>query len=252
MTDTDLSIPAFLDRTNALPAMVSRAAQTLASARTAAEVLEARDMASVAYDAAKRAARLTKAKGAHDELLSKVHRAQADALEIEAGAKRRLADEYDAAQERGEVRANGERSFSGPEKVSGPSVIPPKELHEARIIRDAEVASPGIVKATVEEAIASGEEPTRAKVRRAVIRTVKPEAAPISARPGRGRAAIIQRVREAITALSGLPPPHEVVNYLQGTDDAVLIGEHLPAAARWLAEFAEQWPEEASVAEAAE
>jgi hypothetical protein len=32
-----------------------------------------------------------------------VHRAQADALEIEAKAKRRLADEYDAAQERGEV-----------------------------------------------------------------------------------------------------------------------------------------------------
>ena len=31
------------------------------------------------------------------------HRAQADALEIEALAKRRLADEYDEAQERGEV-----------------------------------------------------------------------------------------------------------------------------------------------------
>jgi hypothetical protein len=31
----------------------------------------------------------------------------ADALEIEAGAKRRLADEYDAAQERGEVRTRG-------------------------------------------------------------------------------------------------------------------------------------------------
>ena len=33
-------------------------------------------------------------------------RAQADALEIEAGAKRRLAVEYDAAQERGEVRGD--------------------------------------------------------------------------------------------------------------------------------------------------
>jgi len=37
-----------------------------------------------------------------DELIAKVHRAQADALEIEATAKRRLADEYDVAQERGE------------------------------------------------------------------------------------------------------------------------------------------------------
>src|SRR5215211_564663 len=38
------------------------------------------------------------------------HRAQADALEIEAGAKRRLADEYDAAQGRGEVATVGKRS----------------------------------------------------------------------------------------------------------------------------------------------
>jgi hypothetical protein len=33
----------------------------------------------------------------------KLFHAQADALEIEAGAEQRLADEYDAAQERGEV-----------------------------------------------------------------------------------------------------------------------------------------------------
>jgi hypothetical protein len=35
------------------------------------------------------------------------HRAQADALEIAAKAERRLADEYDAAQERGELRKAG-------------------------------------------------------------------------------------------------------------------------------------------------
>lgn len=38
-------------------------------------------------------------------------------MEIESTAKRRLADEYDAAQERGEVRSNGERSFSDGEKL---------------------------------------------------------------------------------------------------------------------------------------
>jgi hypothetical protein len=43
----------------------------------------------------------------NDELIAKAHRAQADALEIEAMAKRRLADEYDAAQLRGEVRKDG-------------------------------------------------------------------------------------------------------------------------------------------------
>ena len=53
----------------------------------AAEVLEARDSASIIYDAAKKAARMAKAKGAHDELIVKAHRAQADALEIEAAAK---------------------------------------------------------------------------------------------------------------------------------------------------------------------
>jgi hypothetical protein len=50
---------------------------------------------------------------------------------------RRLADEYDAAQERGEIRNNGERSFSSPGKVKGTEVNPPKDLHEARLIRDA-------------------------------------------------------------------------------------------------------------------
>ena len=66
----DLAIPAFLDRTG-LPGMVSRAALALASAKSAAEVLEARDIASVAYDTAKRAARLAKARDAHDELVAK-------------------------------------------------------------------------------------------------------------------------------------------------------------------------------------
>jgi len=170
MTSIDLTIPAFLDRTG-LPGMVDRAAATLASAKSAAEVLDARDMASVAYDTAKRAARLASAQGAFNEIRAKITRAQAEALEIEAAANRRLADEYDAAQERGEVRANGERSFSAPEKVSGLVLVPPKQLHEARIIRDAEEAHPGIVKETIEAAVAAGEEPTRAKVRRAALKS---------------------------------------------------------------------------------
>jgi hypothetical protein len=151
-----------------LPGLIDRAAAALTGARTSAEVLEAKDMASVAYDAAKKAARLSKAKGAHDALIAAAHRAQADALEIEAQAKRRLADEYDAAQERGEIRSNGDKSFSGREKLSGPGIIPPKEMHEARTIRDAEEADPGIVRRTLDAAIDAGEEHTRAKVNRAV------------------------------------------------------------------------------------
>ena len=47
---------------NGLPAMLDRAAATLASAKSAAEVLDARDIASVVYDAAKRTARIVAAR----------------------------------------------------------------------------------------------------------------------------------------------------------------------------------------------
>ncbi|MBX3579962.1 MAG: hypothetical protein KF723_22390 [Rhizobiaceae bacterium] len=160
-----------------LPALVDRAAKTLAGAKNAAEVLEARDMAALAYDAAKRAARFAKAKGAHDELLSKVHRAQADALEIEAGAKRKLADEYDAAQERGEVAAGRPKTLpDGNTSATTAEIgLSSKDIHEARGIRDAEEEEPGIVKRTLDEAIAAGEEPTRAKVKRATRAKTKPK-----------------------------------------------------------------------------
>ena len=93
-----------------LRGMVTTAADNLRKATTAAEVLDARDLATAAYDAAKRSARIERAKSAHDEVIAATHRAQADALEIEAEAKRRLADEYDGAQKRGEVGKKGQRT----------------------------------------------------------------------------------------------------------------------------------------------
>lgn len=158
-----------------LPALVRSAATKLAAAETSAEVLDARDEAKVAYDAAKIAGRMAKAKKAHDEVITAVYRAQADALEIESLAKRRLADEYDAAQDRGEVRANGERTFSSPEKV-GPSDIglAPKEIHDARLIRDAEVADPGVTRRALDGMIERGEEPTKAALRREIAPPPKP------------------------------------------------------------------------------
>src|ERR1700684_1379581 len=151
----------------ALTALVDRASRALAGARSAAEVLEARDMASVAYDAAKKAARLGKAKQAHDELISAAYRAQADALEIEALAKRRLADEYDAAQERGEVASSrdgklGRSETERPKATAADVGLSRKEIHEARIIRDAEKENPGVVREALDEALKAGEEPTKA------------------------------------------------------------------------------------------
>jgi hypothetical protein len=71
-------------------------------AGSSAEILEASDMARVAYDAAKSAGRRASAKQDHDTVLPEVYRAQVDALMIEARAKMRFAEEYDAAQERGD------------------------------------------------------------------------------------------------------------------------------------------------------
>lgn len=161
-----------------LPLLVERAISTLTNARSAAEVLEAMDLASVAYDAAKKAARLGQAKQAHDGLIAAAHRSQADALEIEACAKRRLADEYDAAQERGEVAEHGgARNFKVPKRNVEPTAtdlgLSRKDIYEARTVRDAEQVDPGIVRRTLDEELKAGREPTKAKVRRAVEKLAK-------------------------------------------------------------------------------
>lgn len=178
---------------NDLPSLVDRAASALTGARTAAEVLQARDMADFAYDAAKRVARLARAKDAHDELISAAYRAQADALEIESQAKRRLADEYDAAQERGEVRSNGERGKAVPDEngfspaTTADLGLTRKQIHEARIVRDAEEKDPGVVRRTLDERIESGQEPNKAALREAVVaaaeRGLKPAPRPSNKNP---------------------------------------------------------------------
>jgi len=151
-----------------LPGLIDRAASMLAGAKSAAEVLEAREYAGLAYDAAKRASRLSRAKSAHDDLIAAAHRAQADALEIEAAAKRRLADEYDAAQARGEVTGLGTNQHREEGVVVSNTLgLRRDQIHDARLIRDAEQADPGIVRRTLNEKLERGEEPTRSAVRRA-------------------------------------------------------------------------------------
>ena len=93
-----------------LPVLIARAMDTLNKATTAAQVLEANAQAGVAYAAAKTAAHFEKLKNAHETILSACRKTMADALMIEARAQCRLADEYDAAQERGDVqKAGGKR-----------------------------------------------------------------------------------------------------------------------------------------------
>ncbi|WP_292235286.1 MT-A70 family methyltransferase, partial [Mesorhizobium sp.] len=129
--------------------------------------------------AAKRAARLQKAKAAHDELIAATYRVQADALEIESQAKRRLADEYDAEQERGEVqKAGGNRKVKVPDGNNDPATaaeigLKRKDVHEARQVRDAIAKNPAIVRDVLDDMLASGDEPTRAALKRAIAPAVK-------------------------------------------------------------------------------
>ena len=174
---------ATIEDTIGLPELIDKASWTLSEARTSAEVLEARDLAGLVYDTAKRAARLSQAKGAHDTLVAAAHRVQADALLIESQAKYRLADEYDAAQERGEMatRQNNPGSVGHvlnenmPPATASDIGLTRKAIHEARKIRDAEKQEPGIVARVIKEAVDSGKEPTRALVKRAIAKVAKPK-----------------------------------------------------------------------------
>lgn len=151
-----------------LPSLVKEAAAALLRATSAAEVLSARDKATTIYDAAKRTARLQKAKAAHDELVSATYRVQADSLEIESMAKRRLADEFDAA--RPAEAAKGGRPKTVPDGngfTAAEAGLTRKEVFEARQIRDVIEQDPGIVRRALDQMLAAGAEPTRAELKRA-------------------------------------------------------------------------------------
>lgn len=162
-----------------LPVLIDRATAALDNARDSAAVLEARDMARAAYDAAKSAGRIAKAKQAHDSIISDVHRAQAHALAIRARAEMRLAEEYDAAQDRGEVQRHGGQKPRDVLSVNIPSAsevgIARRDIHEARQLRDAERESPGLIQRTLDSMIERGEEPTRAALKREVIERPQPK-----------------------------------------------------------------------------
>lgn len=182
-----------------LPALIDRASLALAGARTAAEVLDAKILASVAYDEAKRIARLTKAREAHDSINAAALRAQADANEIIAAAQRHMADEYDAAQASGEVAARGDSLRRGPVvpvgnvgKATAADVgLSRKDIHEARQARDAEKADPGVTRRALDAMLERGEEPTRAalnrELRQATNRPV-PQPTPRVPKPAPGEA----------------------------------------------------------------
>lgn len=164
-----------------LPGLVRAAASKLAAAESSAEVLEAREIAGFAYDVAKREARMARAKRAHDEVVIAATHAQADALAIESAAKRRLADEYDAAQDRGEVATGRPKSLPDGETFSATVTdigLTHKQVHDARQLRDAEAVDPGVTRRALDQIVSRGEEPTRAALKREIVAHVAPAPKP--------------------------------------------------------------------------
>ena len=160
-----------------LVGMVADARTALANASGAAEVLDTIDKADFAYEAA----RLSRAKDAHDEINASMNRVQADALEILALAKRRLADEYDAAQSRGEIATKGgdRKSIKVLDENSDPKPatvaeigLTKNDVFEARQVRDAIEAQPDLLRSVLDEMLDSGEEPTKAKLKKALAPTI--------------------------------------------------------------------------------
>jgi hypothetical protein len=263
-------IPAASDN---LPGLIDRAATMLASAKTAAEVLEAREAAGLAYDVAKRAARLKSAKAAHDDLVAAAHRAQADALEIEAAAKRRLADEYDAAQARGEVAKRGWESGVDKHNITTSADLGLRrdQIHDARLIRDAEVADPGLVRRTLDERLERGEEPTRSAVRRAAedrlqrsldrlqrihesVRRLEENRPPPLTPEMRARQiavfgtqedrAICGRIDEIIERIDEQPSPLEAVRRVPPASRHAIDTAPIRRAAAWLTDFSTLYEQE--------
>lgn len=262
-----------------LPALIERAATMLAGAKTAAEVLEARESAGLAYDTARRAARLSRAKAAHDDLVAAAHRAQADALEIEAAAKRRLADEYDAAQARGEVasaksnRGNQWTVSEGNGAATAADLgLSRKSIHDARLIRDAEAADPGLVRRTLDQRLARGEEPTRSAVRRAAqdrlqrsldrlqrvqesVRRLEADRLPPLSPEQRARQvavfgtpedrAIHERLVEIVERIDEQPSPAEAVRRIPPASRHAVETAPIRRAAAWLTDFTTFYEQEA-------
>lgn len=161
---TETSIAANDNIVAGLPALVMRAAKQLESSVEAAELLDAIDYSQFAYDAGKAAARLAKKQGAYSEVISAAYRAQADALEIESQAKRRLADEYDAAQARGEIRtrADNSRKEKDDGKLTPADIgVSYNEISDARKLRNALSGNPTIVRDVLDEMLADGRQPSR-------------------------------------------------------------------------------------------
>ena len=172
--------PVEVERYSNLPSLIESARRTLDNAKSSAEILEVIDKSSLGYTTAKEMGRISKARKAHDDVLQAARRLQGDAIKIENRAKIRLAEEYDAAQERGEVAGNGGNrgnQFASVENnntaTSADLGLRRDQIFEARKYRDYEKENPNALDAIVDDLVSQGQEPTKAAIRKEIFK--KPE-----------------------------------------------------------------------------
>ncbi len=134
------------------------------------DIINARIVASVAYNQAKTAAQFAEQIGATEKLIAKARRMQADALLIEARAKILIADKWDEAQAAGKASVGGRPKTvsDGNGFTSDDTGLTRKEIHEARKLSAAEHREPGIVERAIQARLSAGLEPTKANLRAAV------------------------------------------------------------------------------------
>jgi phage N-6-adenine-methyltransferase len=131
-----------------LPALIDRASARLAAARSAGEVLEARDAARAALALAK--------------VMQAANETQADCLRIIARAEIRMADEIDKGQVRGEVAKAGNPQLSGLRTIGMDDLgVSRQRLAEWRELRDAGETA---VESAIQSALDEGRQPTKADI----------------------------------------------------------------------------------------
>lgn len=165
------TVPAVVPETADLAGIIDRARRLLDDGDVAA----ARLLADRAYGDAKLAARAADRLKASRGLVGKALQLQGDALLIEARARIRIADEWDAAQAGGQISRGGRPKVEDGKLVSNgngftaaDTGLSRKDISEARKLRDAERRTPGIAERAIAARLAEGFAPTKANLRAAV------------------------------------------------------------------------------------
>jgi N6-adenosine-specific RNA methylase IME4 len=179
-----------------LPALIDKAANRLRSARTSAEVFEARQLANLAMH--------------HARLVNAANETRADCLRIIITAENRLADETDAAQKRGELAKPGQRANNRSPVISELEDlgIPQQRLVEWRTVRDAGQAT---VNRVLAAAVTENRAPTKAEILEAARVFQRERTVEKQVQRDARLAAMTERTQRAQQALATTAPIYNVI-----------------------------------------